>query len=149
MSELKRAGRTLDEAVAAIVAEIAPAYPKWGKSIRGLGAASVTFHVAGPGRGLVWNQSASRAHRSTSRNRESPRSESNAGSTFIDPFQIGTSANGAHPTAGPTEWSDGGLYGTTQVGGASGEGTVYRINKRREQLFGAALVSMWHERQRL
>jgi hypothetical protein len=30
VSELKKAGKTVDEAVAAIVAEIAPKYPEWG-----------------------------------------------------------------------------------------------------------------------
>ena len=38
VSELKRAGKTLDEAVAAIGAEIAPSYPEWGNPA---GAAAV------------------------------------------------------------------------------------------------------------
>jgi glyoxylase-like metal-dependent hydrolase (beta-lactamase superfamily II) len=38
VSELKRAGRSIDEAVAVIVAEIAPSYPEWGNPA---GAAAV------------------------------------------------------------------------------------------------------------
>ena len=40
-----------------------------------------------------------------------------------------TSTNGCFPHAGVTEGSDGSLYGTTQQGGAAGNGTVFRISK--------------------
>ena len=38
VGELKRAGKTIDEAIAGITAEIAPKYPEWGNPI---GAAAV------------------------------------------------------------------------------------------------------------
>ncbi|HEX4049689.1 MAG TPA: choice-of-anchor tandem repeat GloVer-containing protein [Steroidobacteraceae bacterium] len=40
----------------------------------------------------------------------------------------GGSADGAYPYAGLIQASDGNLYGTTQQGGASGSGTVFKIN---------------------
>lgn len=40
----------------------------------------------------------------------------------------GGSGDGAYPYAGLIQASDGNLYGTTQQGGASGNGTVFRVN---------------------
>jgi uncharacterized repeat protein (TIGR03803 family) len=40
---------------------------------------------------------------------------------------IGRPSDGATPYAGPVQGRDGNFYGTTQEGGASGDGTVFRI----------------------
>src|SRR3990172_6775244 len=48
---------------------------------------------------------------------------------LVDSFQCDTNSNGCFPYAGVIEGRDGALYGTTFYGGASGEGTAYRINK--------------------
>jgi uncharacterized repeat protein (TIGR03803 family) len=51
----------------------------------------------------------------------------NGTETVLHAF-AGGSSDGAYPYAGLIQASDGNLYGTTQQGGASGNGTVFKIN---------------------
>lgn len=46
VGELKRGGKTIDEAVAAVVAEIAPAYPEWGNPSGAAAAARAAYAEA-------------------------------------------------------------------------------------------------------
>jgi glyoxylase-like metal-dependent hydrolase (beta-lactamase superfamily II) len=46
VGELKRAGKTVDEAVAAVVAEIAPKYPEWGNPSGAAAAARAAYAEA-------------------------------------------------------------------------------------------------------
>ncbi len=51
----------------------------------------------------------------------------NGAETVLHAF-AGSGGDGAYPDAGLIQASDGNLYGTTQQGGASGNGTVFKIN---------------------
>ena len=51
----------------------------------------------------------------------------NGAETVLHAF-AGAGTDGAYPYAGLIQATDGNLYGTTQQGGASGNGTVFRIN---------------------
>ena len=50
------------------------------------------------------------------------------GLAVLRSFGVGEVA-AANPAAELTEGQDGGLYGTTPIGGSSGQGTVFRLNK--------------------
>jgi uncharacterized repeat protein (TIGR03803 family) len=43
-------------------------------------------------------------------------------------YRFASGGDGAHPTAELVQGSDGGLYGTTELGGDSGVGTVFRLS---------------------
>ena len=52
------------------------------------------------------------------------------GSGYAVLYNFGSQGNdGAYPCAGVVEGSDGALYGTTQWGGRTGNGTVFKLNK--------------------
>jgi len=51
------------------------------------------------------------------------------GSGYGVRVQFGAPGDGRYPSAGLVEGSDGALYGTTQVGGMEGAGTVFKLNK--------------------
>ncbi|HLH79747.1 MAG TPA: choice-of-anchor tandem repeat GloVer-containing protein [Chthonomonas sp.] len=46
----------------------------------------------------------------------------------VDYNFIGTNPDGAQPSAGVIQGKDGALYGTTQYGGANGNGVVFKVN---------------------
>jgi uncharacterized repeat protein (TIGR03803 family) len=48
-------------------------------------------------------------------------------------YSFTSDPDGAHPSAGLVMDSDGNLYGTTQYGGASGEGTVFKLDTARNE----------------
>ena len=50
------------------------------------------------------------------------------GTGFTTLVSFNSSTMGAYPQAGVVQGSDGALYGTTQRGGASGDGTVFKVN---------------------
>lgn len=56
------------------------------------------------------------------------RLNTNGGSEAVLHAFAGGSGDGAYPYAGLIQASDGNLYGTTQQGGTSGNGTVFKIN---------------------
>ena len=51
------------------------------------------------------------------------------GSGYGVRVHFGAPGDGRYPSAGLVEGSDGALYGTTQVGGMEGAGTVFKLNK--------------------
>ena len=48
--------------------------------------------------------------------------------SYTNLYAFGPPPDGANPSAGLAQGSDGNFYGTTQVGGANGSGTVFRIS---------------------
>src|ERR1039457_5524044 len=51
----------------------------------------------------------------------------NGSETNLHSF-VGSPNDGAHPIGGLVQGSDGNFYGTTEVGGTNGDGTVFRIS---------------------
>jgi uncharacterized repeat protein (TIGR03803 family) len=48
---------------------------------------------------------------------------------FTVPHRFGEPGDGSQPRAGVIQDAEGNLYGTTQFGGANGEGTVFKLSK--------------------
>lgn len=52
--------------------------------------------------------------------------------TDLHDFNAPGSGDGFSPVAGLVQGTDGNLYGTTQYGGTSGDGTIFRISMKGE-----------------